>query len=116
MSDYPTLPLDDAAMARFNAHLAAPLTEPNEVLYVLTIHQLQMKKRNGKWYDVRKNGMIRNNWKRNPDRISVPCKIGMRDCFRLDYDPKYYADGFTVFGDPVSLRVRPPTFNIRTRE
>lgn len=39
---------------------------------------------NGRWYTIRRNGQTRR-WKRDPERISVPCKVGFRDCFRIEH-------------------------------
>jgi hypothetical protein len=88
------------------------LTDSNDILTALVANQLQIMGRNKKWYDVKKNGQIKI-WKRQ-DRVEVPCKIGLRDCFRLTlsktstYEP-------VVDGWGVGLRIRPSDFNSKMR-
>ncbi len=45
--------------------------------------QLQVTNGKGKWYTVRRNGRTQT-WKREPDRYSIPVKVGFRECFRIE--------------------------------
>ena len=45
---------------------------------------VKMIEREGKaWRDIKINGAV-NTWKRGPNRISIPCKYGMYETFRLN--------------------------------
>lgn len=47
------------------------------------IHRVKLIDRHSQLRDVRMNGAIRR-WKTMPDRISIPLKVGFRECFRFD--------------------------------
>ena len=46
-------------------------------------HDFLMINRCGKVMDCRRNGATRR-WKTDPRRISLPLKVGFRECFRVD--------------------------------
>lgn len=113
MNDYPILPLDAAAMDRFNTELLTGeelVTEPNQVLMLLVANRLQIRGRTGKWYDVRKNGAIKNFPRKR--RVEAPCKLGLRECFRI-----VWTNGGAPMVDYAEayLRARPLWFNPRDR-
>jgi hypothetical protein len=46
--------------------------------------RLQIQSVNGgRWFDIRRNGATKT-WKRNPNKVEIPCKVGFRECFRLE--------------------------------
>jgi hypothetical protein len=47
------------------------------------IHRCKLICNDGQLRDVRMNGAIKR-WKTMPDRISIPLKVGFRECFRFD--------------------------------
>jgi hypothetical protein len=57
----------------------------DEIETALRNGTLQGQARNGKWYNLRRNGATKT-WKRDPNRWSIPVKAGLRDCFRIDQD------------------------------
>lgn len=59
------------------------------------------------WYDIRRNGKTKI-WKRNPHKASIPVKLGLRECFRLEFDN-------LAGGCCETLRVRPNNFDPRKR-
>lgn len=61
----------------------------------------------GGWYDIRRNGATKR-WKRSPHRASIPVKLGLRECFRLEFDD-------SAGGCGMALRIRPDDFNPRNR-
>lgn len=58
--------------------------------------------KNGKWYDLRRNGATKL-WKTRPNDYSIPVKAGLRDAFRIEHDCS------------ITLRVRPDNFDARIR-
>lgn len=113
---YPTLPFDAATMDRFaydaSGEPIIDLDDPNTAIMLLIAGKLQICGRGGRWYDMRKNGQVKT-WKRSK-RIEVPVKIGLYECFRLEWNTDSYL-GCRVGQTPFSIRVRPDTFNSKTR-
>jgi hypothetical protein len=70
----------------------------------------------GKWYDVRRNGATKT-WKRNPHKVEIPCKVGFRECFRLEGSVNVDAVTYerNVWKWNYSVRVRPADFDPRKR-
>ena len=52
---------------------------------MLDARRLQIQGRNGRWYDVRRNGATKT-WKRSLLRASIPAKVGLRECFRIEFN------------------------------
>jgi hypothetical protein len=80
--------------------------ERAEIENLLDAGKLQICMINGtprapRWYDVRRNGKTQT-WKRQPERFSIPVRVGFRDAFRIE-DTKY------------NFRERPADFNPRTQ-
>ena len=76
--------------------------------YALDKNLLQVLGCGGKWYDIRRNGKTKR-WIRNPHKASIPVKVGLRECFRLEFDN-------SAGGCGMALRVRPENFNTKKRE
>lgn len=59
------------------------------------------------WYDIRRNGATKR-WKTRPHKSSIPVKVGLRECFRLEFDN-------AAGGCGMALRLRPDNFNPANR-
>ena len=58
---------------------------PNLVNTYLDAHRLVIfSHRNGEPYELRRNGQTKR-WKRD-SRVSIPVKVGFRECFRIEWD------------------------------
>jgi hypothetical protein len=75
----------------------------------LDSHQLQIRGHRG-WYDVRRNGRTKQ-WKHSPGKASIPVKVGLRECLRLDFNFYDHTPGCQH-----NLRVRPMNFDPRNRK
>lgn len=79
----------------------------SEVENALDRNRLQVLGRGGRWYDIRRNGRT-TAYRREPGRVSIPVKLGLRECFRIEWRAE-------VEGPSETLRVRPVDFDPRTR-
>jgi hypothetical protein len=59
----------------------APAFEPVQLYELIERRRVQIRGQRG-WYDIRCNGALKR-WKRDANRVEIPCKIGFRECFRL---------------------------------
>jgi hypothetical protein len=90
----------------------------DEIETALDRGRLQIQSHNGRWYDVRRNGATKT-WKRDPNKVEIPCKVGFKECFRLGgelngrQNEGYY--GLAVWRWNYALRVRPADFDPRKR-
>ena len=78
---------------------------------LLDRHCLQVYGRNG-WYDVRRNGQTKR-WVRRSHLASVPVRLGLRECFRIEVDNS--TGKATVGFAEINWRERPDTFDPRNR-
>ena len=59
-----------------------PVDIAEMVSYCNSRSHIAVRDRNGNWRRVKVNGAVRT-WKRDPQRIEVPCKYGMYEYFTL---------------------------------
>jgi hypothetical protein len=45
--------------------------------------RLDIAMNNSKFWRARRNGKTQT-WKKSPERFSIPVKVGLRECFRID--------------------------------
>jgi hypothetical protein len=60
--------------------------ERQEIERLLDTGRLQVSSasvKGGRWYDVRRIGITKT-WKRDPESFSIPVKVGLKDCFRIE--------------------------------
>lgn len=78
--------------------VAAMLTETitrDNIDALLDAHRLEIYSyTTKKWYSIRRNGKTKH-WKRNPNRIRIPCKVGFRECFAITEDT-FYGERLTL--------------------
>ena len=58
-----------------------PITREN-IDVLLDGHDLYAAMKNGRWYQCRRNGATKT-WKRDPERIRVPIKVGFREYYAI---------------------------------
>lgn len=78
---------------------------------------LQASFNGSQWYDIRRNGATKT-WKRDPNKVEIPCKVGFKECFRLcgENEPgAYYGTTCRVWRWDRHIRVRPDNFDPRKR-
>lgn len=70
----------------------------------------------GRWFDIRRNGATKT-WKRNPNNVEIPCKVGFKEAFRLEGSVNVDAVTYerNVWKWNYTVRVRPADFDPRKR-